>query len=127
MPKAKSTGKASGKTEERQESGKPLPWCTLLTQKGKDTKTQETTLPGYRGETPVLSPRGTESVRYMGLNQAGAGVYIGLYDSWPCGLYQQTRGSARWALPLFSLLLPTQTGEGNAPPCTPPANAVGGW
>lgn len=36
---------------------------------------------GYRGETPVLSPRGTESVRYMGLNQAGAGASIGLYDS----------------------------------------------
>lgn len=37
----------------------------------------------------------------MGLDQAGAGASIGLYDSWPCGLYQQTRGSARWALPLF--------------------------
>ena len=56
MPKAKSSGKASGKTEERQESGKPLPWCTPLTQTGKDTKTQETTLPGYRGETPVITP-----------------------------------------------------------------------
>lgn len=37
-----------------------------------------------------------------------------------------TRGRALQALPLFSLLLPTHTGEGNAPPCTPPADAVGG-
>ena len=61
----------------------------------------------------------------MGLCQAGAGASIGLYDSWSCGLYQQTRGSARWALPLFSLLLTMHTGEGNAP-LHPPADAVGG-
>ena len=74
---------------------------------------------GYRGKAPVLTPRDTESVRYMGLNRAGAGACVGLYDSWPAGLYQQTRGSARWALPLFSLFLTMHTGEGDAPPAPP--------
>lgn len=39
-------------------------------------------------------------------------------------LLNATRGSARWALPLFSLLLTMHTGEGNAPPA-PPRYAVG--
>lgn len=80
---------------------------------------------GYRGKAPVLTPRDTEGVRYMGLNRAGAGACVGLYDSWPAGLYQQTRGSARWALPLFSLFLTMHTGEGDAPPCTPPLTRWG--
>lgn len=76
-----------------------MPWCTPLTQTGKDTKTQETTSPGYRGETPVITPTVLhvsdkwDFAKWGGDSSRPDRPSAGL-------LLNATRGSARWALPL---------------------------
>ena len=77
-------------------------------------------MPGKGQEALCWSPRVYDTVRYMGLYQAGAGAYIGLYVSRSAGFCKQTRGSARWALPLFVLSAGQRPGEG-APVRVPPA------
>ena len=81
---------------------------------------------GYRGKAPVLSPHGAACFRYIGLYPVGAGDSPRPDRPSPGLPLKATRGRALQALPLFSLLLPTHTGEGNAPPAPPPLTRWGG-
>ena len=65
---------------------------------------------GYRGITPVLSPRVYDTVRYMGLYQAGAGDGASPPGRYPVGIYKRyKRGQSSGLSPLF-------VSRGHAPP-----------